>query len=228
MRQRKIPNMGGEYVSFETFIKQSICRNEQAAKKILAERRQEKISKLLHDSGLGQKFLHRTFETFKINERNEDAFRTAKQFANEFKAQKKGLLFSGTVGSGKTHLAASIANQLISELHSVIFGNITDIITRIYDTYSAESDIRTGQIIKALTSVDLLVLDDLGKEGDSRNINTVLYQIINARYEHELKVIITTNLTSSELSSKIGNATVSRITEMTTPVILNDKDWRIG
>jgi DNA replication protein DnaC len=83
------------------------------------------------------------------------------------------------------------------------------------------------EIIQYLTSVDLLIIDDLGKEHTSENVRTLLYQIINALYEDEKLVVITTNLSGRELSEKIGPATVSRITEMTEPIIMQGHDWRL-
>ena len=104
----------------------------------------------------------------------------------------KGLLFTGPVGTGKTHLAAAIANQLIDQLYSVAFGNVTDIITLIKSTYSKDSQLTEAELIRAFTDdTDIFIIDDLGKEHSSPNTSTVLYQIINRLWSKP--IIVTTN-----------------------------------
>ncbi len=214
-------------LTLDEFIRQSIQKNEREAKQLAIHQRQERVADLLQGSGLKQRFKKRTFESFIVKKENAEAYGIAICFAENFKEQGKGLLLLGNVGSGKTHLAAAIANRLIQELYTVVFGNITDIIARIYDTYDKESEISTVEIINYLTTVDLLIIDDLGKEYATENAKALIYQIINTLYEDERLVVITTNLNSKELTERLGAATVSRITEMTTPVIMQGHDWRL-
>lgn len=211
------------------FVKHSITANEEKAKQMLAQKRQEEAQRLLMQSGLGKRFQQRTFATYKVLDKNMDhAKAEAIGFITDF-PNTKGLLFSGPVGIGKTHLAAAIANHLIKHLYVVLFGSSADIISRIKQTYgkSGESEL---DVIEALTNVDLLIIDDLGKEKASDNTSTVLYQIINRLYEDEKPLIITTNYTSDALISRLGEkgeAIVSRITEMCKPVVMRGDDWRL-
>lgn len=78
--------------------------------------------------------------------------------------------------------------------------------------------------------IDLLVIDDLGKESSSEHNLALLCNIINKLYENEKPIIITTNYGAVDLNSKLGergSAIISRISSMCTPVILSGKDWRI-
>ncbi len=214
-------------MNIDEFLRQSIQHNAEEAKRLMAEKKQQRVAEIMQNSGMKSRFKKRTFATFVVTTENTLAYQKALEFAENFEKQGKGLLFTGNIGTGKTHLAAAIANHLMQNLYTVIFGNITDIISRIYDTYDKSSDVSTMEIIQYLTSVDLLIIDDLGKEHTSENVRTLLYQIINALYEDEKLVVITTNLSGKELSEKIGPATVSRITEMTEPVIMQGHDWRL-
>ena len=214
-------------MNIDEFLRQSIQHNAEEAKRLMAEKKQQRVAEIMQNSGMKSRFKKRTFATFVVTTENTLAYQKALEFAENFEKQGKGLLFTGNIGTGKTHLAAAIANHLMQNLYTVIFGNITDIISRIYDTYGKSSDVSTMDIIQYLTSVDLLIIDDLGKEHTSENVRTLLYQIINALYEDEKLVVITTNLSGKELSEKIGPATVSRITEMTEPVIMQGHDWRL-
>ncbi|HHV32213.1 MAG TPA: ATP-binding protein [Clostridiales bacterium] len=218
-------------MNIDDFIRESIRRNEEEAREFAMKKKQERIAAILEKSGLGKRFQKRTFEGFKQTDKNRGAYLKALDFCNAFPDNWRGLLITGPVGTGKTHLAAAIANKLIKELYTVMFGNITDIITLVKSTYSKDSEVSEMQVIQTLTQdVDLLVIDDLGKEYSSKNTNTVLYQIINRLYEDEKPIIITTNYNSEQLKSKFGErgeAIVSRITEMTVPIIMTGEDWRL-
>jgi len=214
------------------FLKESIERNEREAKEALMKKKQEKVLQLLEKSGLGKRFAKRTFENFKAeNEELKKALLKSRDFVEKFPHVEKGLLFTGPVGVGKTHLAAAIANELINNLYSVVFGNVTDLITLIRSTYSRDAEITEAEMIKTFTEdTDLLVIDDLGKENISEYTATILYQIINRLYEHEKPLIITTNFNSSMLRKKFGEkgeAIVSRIAEMCEFVKINSEDWRL-
>jgi DNA replication protein DnaC len=218
-------------LNIDDFLRDSIRKNEEEAKQILMKKRQDRIAELLAKSGLGKRFQKRTFESFKVTDENKTAYKTAFDFAKEFPNISRGLLFTGPVGVGKSHLASAIANTLIEKLYTVICKNITDIISLIKSTYGKNTELTEYEIVDILTKeVDLLIIDDLGKEKTSENTNTLLYQIVNRLYEDEKPIIITTNFVGDSLAEKLGErgeAIVSRVTEMCQPVKMTGKDWRV-
>jgi DNA replication protein DnaC len=219
-----------EQFDYDKWLRDLIQKNEEEAKKELAMREIKKREELINNSGLGKRFRKRTFERFEINKHNQEAYNKSLDFAENFTKKEKGLIFVGPYGTGKTHLAAAIANYLIKNLYSVVFGNITNIITKIKSTYNKDSDLSERDIIDILSNVDLLILDDLGKENTTENTSTLIYQIINNRYEDEKPILVTTNLKSNELARKLGEkglAIVSRLFEMCDPVVMNGQDWRM-
>lgn len=213
------------------FIRESMKRNEEEVKKLILQERQEKINEISKNSGIPKRFRGKTFENYEERSGNSIAYKKAKNFAENFPDIDKGLLLVGSVGTGKTHLAAAISNKLISRLYSVYFGNTTDIMSFIKSTYSKDAEVTELEAVKLMTEkVDLLVIDDLGKENETTNTIAVLYQIINRLYENEKPVIITTNYNSIDLAKKLGErgqAIVSRITGMCEPVTLTGEDWRL-
>ena len=88
------------------------------------------------------------------------------------------------------------------------------------------------QAIEIMTKkIDLLVIDDLGKEPTTEHNLGLLYNIVNKLYENEKAVIITTNVGSSELRHNLGergSAIISRISAMCTPISFSGKDMRIN
>jgi DNA replication protein DnaC len=74
--------------------------------------------------------------------------------------------------------------------------------------------------------VDLLHLDDLGAEKTSAWVLEQLYSIVNARYEAQKSILITTNLQREALAEQIGERTVSRLEEMCEILPLTGADKR--
>lgn len=220
--------MGGDEMDIMEFLRESIKKNEEEAKQYLMEENKLSIMKLSSNNGLPKHFRDKTLDNFHSSI-NLQALKAAKDFVANF-PHAKGILFTGDVGLGKTHLAAAITNELNNRLYSSYFGNATDIVSFCKSTYNRQSLLTEVEAINIMTDkVDLLIIDDLGKEYSTENTLAILYQIINRLYENEKPVIITTNFNSNDLRVKLGSrgyAIISRITAMCTPVVLKGKDWR--
>ena len=81
-------------------------------------------------------------------------------------------------------------------------------------TFDDDARDRTSTSIDALAAVDLLHLDDVGAERSNEWVLEQLYAIVNARYEEEKAIVITSNLGPTELEEQISERTVSRLHEM--------------
>lgn len=207
-------------------IREHLKKNERKAKEKLMQKQQEKINKLFNDSGIGERFKNKTLDNFEITDENKKGLEIARNFIENF-PDTNGIIFIGEVGRGKTHLAAAITNQLIHELYKVIFGNITSIIGTIRKSYQKESQMSEFNIINQLATVDLLVIDDLGKEHTSENNKSIVYQVINQRYENYRPIIITTNLEPpTDFEERYGDYATSRLIEMCDIARLKGEDWR--
>ncbi|AGI38478.1 phage DNA replication protein [Thermoclostridium stercorarium subsp. stercorarium DSM 8532] len=195
--------------------------------------RMRKIERLFDQSRLGKRFRDRTFEAFEIRDYNRKAFEIALDYAQNFgryKEKGEGLFITGGYGVGKTHLAAAITNYLIQNLKgTVIFGNVTTLLGRLRFAYSDDSEYEETQILKELYDVDLLVIDDLGKEKPTPWVEEKLYNVINERYENYKPIIVTSNLGVEEIEKRLetcGGAIVSRIIEMCRGVKIMGADYR--
>jgi DNA replication protein DnaC len=94
-------------------------------------------------------------------------------------------------------------------------------------TFDDGSPMNQTELIDRLGEVDLLHLDDLGAEQSSTWVLEQLYSIVNARYEAEKAIVMTTNLTDPEqLSEQVGARTVSRLEEMCTVIPVGGADLR--
>lgn len=212
----------------ELLHREQECKDALEAIESQIVRIERKGKELLEKSNLGRRFRDRTFETFQRREDLETAYRSAKEYAEGFEENKgESLLFMGTPGTGKTHLAAAITNYVITQYGiPVKFGSFIDILESIKKTFGGGASDPDQGIIRQLIEVPLLVIDDLGKERQTDWSNSVLYQVINGRYENYLPVIITTNETIGTMEKNVGKATVSRLIEMCSGIKMTGPDYR--
>jgi DNA replication protein DnaC len=142
---------------------------------------------------------HQTFGTFNLR-RNEklpaadqgsldEAFQAAQRFAEK---PEGWLVFIGPYGSGKTHLAAAIANYRASQGYPVMFVVVPDLLDHLRATFSPDSTTSYDQRFDDVRTAALLVLDDLGTQATTPWVREKLYQLFNHRYNAALPTVITT------------------------------------
>jgi DNA replication protein DnaC len=144
----------------------------------------------------------------------------------------RGLWFFGPHGTGKTTLAMIVSKAALDLGRTVAIYSLPRLLAEIRTTFDDDSASSYTELIDRLTVVDLLHIDDVGAEKTSPWVLEQLYAIVNARYEDERSVMVTTNLIESdELAEQVGRRTVSRLEEMCTilPVVgedLRKQVWR--
>jgi DNA replication protein DnaC len=138
----------------------------------------------------------------------------------------RGLWFMGPVGTGKTTLAMLVSKSALRAGRSVAIYSLPRLLNEIRDNHRAErSHVR---LLDRLTSVDLLHIDDVGAERTTDWVLEELYSIVNARYEDQQSIVITTNILDREaLCAQITERTVSRLTEMCDELPLLGDDHRM-
>ena len=154
--------------------------------------------------------LDQTFSTFNMRERelpqNESnnirrAFDAAKNYSE---APTDWLVFNSIAhGNGKTHLAASIANQLAQKGEVVLFISVPDLLDHLRATYNPSSVIRYDRRFNEVKNSPVLVLDDLGTESASPWAREKLYQLLNHRYVARMPTVITTATAIKDLDPKL-------------------------
>ena len=138
----------------------------------------------------------------------------------------RGLWFYGSVGTGKTTLAMLVSRAALDAGRSVAIYSLPRLLAEIRATFESDSEGSYVDFLDRLAAVDLLHVDDVGAERTSDWVLEQLYAIVNARYEDERSVTITTNLERDELVEQIKERTVSRLEEMCTLVPLYGEDAR--
>jgi DNA replication protein DnaC len=212
---------------------------EDEARKHQAEL-DERVRRILGDSGIKNRFLSRTFDNFmRDTPQREKAYSEARFYAehfyDRFLKDGTGLYLEGTFGTGKTHLAVAIALCLIRQGVNVICKTSIDLLMEIKAAFCYEDgeEEKTARFKRCA----LFIIDDLGKEQCTDWSLSKLYEIINDRYEKCKPTIVTTNYSQDELIRRLvpkggdtitAGALVSRLKE--TAIVMNMvwRDYREG
>lgn len=123
------------------------------------------------------------------DQRNETIARKYVANFDAMRRQGTGLLLCGQVGTGKSFLAAAIANALIDQGTPCLMTNFSRIISRISEKFGGDQ-----KYLDDLNHFDLLIIDDLGAERDTDFTWEKVMNVIDTRYRAGLPIIITTNL----------------------------------
>ncbi len=146
------------------------------------------------------------------------------QHFDEFRQQGKGLLLFGNVGTGKTFLAACVANALIDKGVPCLVTNFARIANTVQGLFEGRQE-----YYDSLNKFPLLVLDDLSAERKTEYMQEIVFNVIDARYRANLPLIVTTNLTREELQQPADityQRIYSRLFEMCTPIEIAGSDRR--
>lgn len=202
-------------------------------RKKYGERLAEKYKK---EANINKKFAKRTFENYIVNNQmQKDAKEKAFQYAENIEQNienGKNIIFigNGSVGTGKTHLACAIANKVLDKGIPVKVLNVINLVDTLKSFDESKRNI--------LRKIDVLLIDDLGKENGTIWLCSEIYGIINARYENELPTIITTEGNLSDLENNYvididgqrynkGRSMVSRLMESCVGVFMQGEDYRL-
>ncbi|MGD2146323.1 MAG: ATP-binding protein [Anaerolineae bacterium] len=114
------------------------------------------------------------------------------------------LVFTGTYGCGKTHLAAAIANFQAARGYPVLFVVVPDLLDHLRATFNPHSTIPFDKRFEEVRRAPLLVLDDLGTESATPWAREKLYQIFDYRYNARLPTVITTAGKVDEIDPRLA------------------------
>ncbi len=202
-------------------------------------KREKSVEFLSKQSNIPNRFSGISFKYGYITNNNESQkmIKTiAQKFVTEYPANDKGLLLQGSVGLGKTTILCIIGNELIKKKNNVYYIDWNDL-TRIMgsgeDAGSRDYG-KISQLVNKLTSVELLLFDELGASKTSPWVQNYIYYIINKRYNNKLMTLFATNYfdtvsdNNDSLTDRVGDRIRSRLFEITKPVLIRGTDFRLN
>jgi DNA replication protein DnaC len=216
-------------------------------------RRAKRTQFLLQGAGVPDRYQHCTFENFDVSfsparRTLHPALLFAKKFVEQYPLMNgNGLLFTGSIGVGKTHLATSILRSLIVEKGAEgLFRDYRELLKEIQGSYSKQSQTTELEILQPVLECEVLVLDELGAVKPTDWVWDTASLVLNTRYNRKRTTIITTNiidelpasistgrvtplkaqLLEETLGDRIGQRMLSRLAEMCVTVTMQGEDYR--
>ena len=212
-------------------------------------RLQVRASRLLKRAAIPRRYEHCTLDTFEPGYGQADqslaaAYLMARQFVSGYPVttEGRGLLLTGSVGVGKTHLAVGIVQALITEKGvQALFCDYRELLKRIQESYNPQVASTELQILTPIFEAEVLILDELGAQKPTDWVWDTVALILNTRYNDKRTTLITTNypyapaalarstdkvIREETLGDRIGERMRSRLAEMCVEVEMRGNDLR--
>ena len=214
--------------------------------------------RLLAAARIPPRYEHCDLSTFKCDQDDKDQHSLAKaklyagRFVEEYPTEKTGVLFAGSVGVGKTHLAVGILKALIRDKGvPCLFCDYRELLKSIQNSFNSSVQATEMGILRPVFDAEVLVLDELGAVRSTEWVFDTVNYILNSRYNNNKTTIITTNFpdkpeqargdesnsfsqASAEkaarretLGDRIGERMRSRLHEMCKKVEMEGPDFRL-
>ena len=206
------------------------CEKKNERREWELMRRDARVAILRERSGLAKRMKGYTLGNFRVVA--SEAARARMKVDEYLEAWEenreagKGLYFCGGVGTGKTHLAVAVMNELIRKKRTPsLFVTVPELLDNLRETYNKPGR-NLDEWMDAVQNAEFLVLDDLGSERTTEWVRERIFVIVNHRYREALPTVFTSNIGPKDLAEQLGERTASRIIAMCDWIALEGQDYR--
>ncbi len=213
---------------------------------------EQRVARLLHRASIPARYEHCSFDSYEASFPGADrslaaAHLIARRFVDGYPVTTggRGLLLTGSIGVGKTHLAVGILHALIVEkgVHG-LFCDYRELLKEIQHSYNAQVATTEMEILQPVFDAEVLVLDELGAAKPTDWVWDTVALVLNTRYNDKRTTIITTNYADlapgangggtaasranreETLGDRIGERMRSRLAEMCVTIEMCGEDFR--
>jgi len=215
-------------------------------------RLETRVAALMERARIPRRYQHCSFDSYETRFPGADgslgaAHLMARRFVDGYPVttEGRGLLLTGSIGVGKTHLAVGILQALIAEKGvRGMFCDYRELLKEIQHSYNPQVATTELDILRPVFEAEVLVLDELGASKPTEWVWDTVAHILNTRYNDKRTTIITTNYADAApggaatgaraaareetLGDRIGERMRSRLTEMCVTVRMSGADFRQG
>lgn len=180
--------------------------------------RELRVADLMDNAGIARRFEACEFANYQaVNQDAAKNLAACQRYTTSWPDRLKagtGLVMTGNCGTGKNHLAISMAKSIIrNHLASVEITDVMRLTRSVKNTWRHSAESTEDEVIERFSSLDLLIIDEVGVQFGSPTEMTILQEVVNARYESVLPTILISNLTFEQLKESIGERIVDRVTD---------------
>lgn len=224
---KEIKNFSGKVVGgyCQKCLNDSVVSPEDIEKhkdEMRAEREQKVLNFKLHNAIISPRFKEKTLDNYETTTKEQRrALSDSRWFIKHFEFAT-GMIFIGSTGTGKNHLACGIIQEIVRTDKTAILTTTMKMIRAIKDSWT-DRDIKEGDVIALYTQPDLLVIDEIGVQFGSDTEKLYISEIINDRYEAMKPTILLGNVSKKELIKEMGDRAIDRFRENGKMVIF---DWQ--
>lgn len=190
---------------------------EEAAAEALAAEAQARARRRLERAGIPLRFMGKRFEDYQVSSAAQQrAYAMATDYAEHFathSAEGRCQIFVGNPGTGKTHLAIAILKRIIADGHSGRYVRAFELIEAIRATWRRDAEQREADVLEGLTSVDLLVLDEVGVQYGTDSETVEIFKVLDTRYLDLKPTLIVSNVSQEDLQRYLGERAFDRLRE---------------
>jgi DNA replication protein DnaC len=217
---------------------------------------ERRAARMLERARIPKRYEHCTLVDFETAYGGADkSLKAARLMAQRFvegypvETAGKGLLLTGDIGVGKTHIAVGLLKELVTERGvQGLFYDYRELLKEVQNSYNREVSATELGILRPVFEAEVLVLDELGAAKPTDWVWDTVAQILNSRYNERRTTIITTNyanvagmmaagsqaretaakraMREETLGDRIGERMLSRLQEMCVVVEMRGKDFR--
>ncbi|RTN23977.1 DNA replication protein DnaC [Enterobacter quasimori] len=175
------------------------------------ENRAMKMQRTFNRSGIRPLHQNCSFENYIVEcDGQLNALNKARQYVENFDGNIASFIFTGKPGTGKNHLAAAICNALLIQGKSVLIITVADIMTAMKDTFT-NKETSEEQLLNDLSNVDLLVIDEIGVQTESKYEKVIINQLVDRRSSSKRPTGMLTNFNIEEMSKLLGERVMDRM-----------------
>jgi DNA replication protein DnaC len=205
------------------------CESEREAEWQRREREQEqrklrsRIEEAKKACAIPARFAMATFDGYEARTNEQaKALATAKAFAEKFtdlSASGANLIFSGNPGTGKTHLAAAIANRLLDQGRRVFYRRVYELLREIKDSWAQDSEASESEVVRKYSKVELLILDEVGVQFGKDSDKILMFELLDNRYANRKPSVIVSNLDEEGMTQFLGERVIDRLCDSSSAMV---------